>query len=282
MGRGIARETGGHRAWAIDLCLVLGLVAASGALHGCGSPLNAQLEHGVPLAAEQRSDLPGSAFKPAPTPTPGLGARSADGALKVPGQAAGIISSATPGDVAYKIGPLDVVEVAVFKVPDLSRVVQVSEAGTVNLPLVGETPVAGHTAQQIERDLTRKLGAKYLQSPQVNVYVREFNSQRITLEGAVRKPGVYPIRGKTTLLQVMATAEGINTEVATHEVVVFRVRDGKRFAAKFDVAEIRAGTAQDPQILAGDVIVVNTSDMKSAFNSFMKALPIASFLLLAL
>lgn len=261
-------------------------------VQGCGSGLNSQLESGVPLS-ESRGELAGSsAFKAAPlpgggpgggtAPTPGLGAKTASGTLQAPSQAAQLIYAATPGDASYKIGPLDVLEVNVFKVPELSKTVQVTEGGTINMPLIGETAVAGRTAQEIEVDLARRLGVKYLQSPQVNIIVREFNSQRVTLEGAARKPGIYPLKGKTTLLQLMAMADGINTDIANNEVVVFRTREGKRYAAKFDVNEIRSGNAEDPQVLAGDVIVVHTSDVKSAFNGFMKALPLAGFLMLAL
>ena len=99
-------------------------------------------------------------------------------------------------------------DVSVFKVPELSKSVQVADTGTINLPLVGEVPAAGKTAQEVEQDLTKKLGAKYLQNPQVTVFVKEYNSQRVTIEGAVKKPGVYPVRGKTSLLQFIAMAEG--------------------------------------------------------------------------
>jgi polysaccharide export outer membrane protein len=94
-----------------------------------------------------------------------------------------------PSSSAYKIGPLDVLDISVFKVAELSKSVQVADGGTINLPLVGEVPAAGKTAQEVETDLTAKLGAKYLQSPQVTVFVKEYNSQRVTVDGAVKKPG---------------------------------------------------------------------------------------------
>ena len=180
-----------------------------------------------------------------------------------------------PEQLRNKIGPLDVLEVSVFKVPDLSRTVQVADSGTINLPLVGEVPAAGRTAQDVERDLTKRLGAKYLQSPQVNVYVKEYNSQRVTIEGSVKKPGVYPIRGDASLLQIIATAEGL-TDTAQSEVAVFRNVDGKRTAAKFDVGDIRSGTMQDPKLVQGDVIIVSDSVVKSAYQNLLRALPLAS------
>jgi len=182
-------------------------------------------------------------------------------------------SPATPG--AYRIGPMDVLDISVFQVPDLSKTVQVAETGTINFPLVGEVPAAGKTAQQLERELAAKLGAKYLQNPQVTVLVRENNSQRFTIEGAVKSPGVFPMKGETTLLQSMAMAGGIDTATSDSTVLVLRYTDGKRSAAKFDVAAIQKGKAEDPPIQSGDVLVVGTSAIKAGFSNVLKVLPIA-------
>jgi len=157
--------------------------------------------------------------------------------------------------------------------------VQVADSGTVNLPLVGEIPAAGLTAQQVEHDLTKKLGAKYLQNPQVTVFVKEYNSQRVTIEGAVKKPGVYPIRGQSTLLQMIATAEGV-TEIAQSEAAVFREVDGKRQAAKFNLDDIRSGQSEDPVLQKGDTIVINDSALAKGYQNLLKALPIGTFIAL--
>ena len=179
------------------------------------------------------------------------------------------------GSPSYKINALDVLEVVVFKVPDLNRTVTVAENGAVNLPLIGETNVAGMTAQEIERDLAKRLGVKYLQNPQVSISVKEFNSQRVTIEGAVKKQGVYPLRGKTTLLQIIATADGLS-EVAESEVVVVREVKGKRTATTYNLDELRSGAIADPQLLTGDFVIVGTSAIKTALNNVLKALPLAT------
>jgi polysaccharide biosynthesis/export protein len=185
-------------------------------------------------------------------------------------------ASATPGNTAYKVGALDVLDVSVFKAPELSKSVQVADSGTINLPLIEDVQAVGRTAQEIERDIAAKLGAKYLQKPQVTVYIREYNSQRITVEGAVKKPGVFPARGGNTLLQYIAMAEGLDPN-SDSTVLVFRTTaEGARSAAKFDVSEIRAGAAKDPSLQSGDVVVVGTSVMKEGFNTFIKLLPLAS------
>lgn len=180
-----------------------------------------------------------------------------------------------PSSSAYKIGPLDLLDITVFRVPELSKSVQVAATGTINLPLVGEVPAAGRTARDVERDLTKRFGGKFLQSPQVNVTIKEYNSQRVTIDGAVKKPGVYPIRGETTLLQLIATAEGL-TDTAQTEIAVFRKSDGKNQAAKFDVDQIRSGSAKDPEIMEGDLIVVSDSSLKTTYQGLLKALPITS------
>jgi polysaccharide export outer membrane protein len=232
-------------------------------LTGCGASLNSEFA-ALDMAKE-------------PQAASGLNGQPSAGSSKQAARAADkLTSAATPGNQGYKIGPLDVVEFSVFKVPELARTAQVAETGTINLPLVGEVQAAGRTAQELERELTLKLGKKYLQSPQVTILIKEYNSQRVTIEGAVKKPGVYPIRGTTTLLQVVATAEGLDSAVSDTTVVVFRQIDGKRSAARFDIADIRNGSAQDPLLQSGDVIVAPTSATKETFSIILKALPLAT------
>ena len=265
-------------------------------LGGCGASLNVDTQ-GSGLTAAERPAATDTAPATAAATTPATDAKVVTGstvktaaATTTPAKAGdapgpppasaakaaeALTAVATPGNEGYKIGPQDVVEVSVFKAPELSKSVQVADTGTINMPLLGEVPAAGRTAQEVERDLAAKLGAKYLQKPQVTVFVKEYNSQRVTLEGAVKKPGVYPVRGRMTLLQLVATAEGFG-DTAEQTVVVFRNSNGKRSAARFDVAEIRSGAIQDPVILSGDVIIAPTSAMKEAYGTFLKALPLAS------
>jgi polysaccharide export outer membrane protein len=189
---------------------------------------------------------------------------------------AAIAAASTPGSSAYKIGPQDVLEVTVFKVSELSKTTQVSEVGTINYPLVGDVIAAGKTPREVERELTALLGAKYLQNPQVSVYVKEFNSQRVTIEGAVKRPGVFPIQGNMSLLQAVAIAQGLESN-SDDTVLVFRQTSGKRSAARFDIDSIRTGDADDPPLQAGDVVVAGTSAIKEGFGNLLKVLPLASF-----
>lgn len=174
----------------------------------------------------------------------------------------------------YKIAPLDVVEVTVFGVEQLNRTAQVSASGMITLPLIKSVRAAGRTQAELENDIAGKLEEGYLQSPQVSVFVKEYNSQRITVDGAVNKPGIYPIAGQTSLLQAIALAEGLGPIADPSGVLLFRSVDNKRMAARFDIKQIRAGKMEDPRLLAGDIVMVDESRAKSTWRDVKEALPL--------
>lgn len=252
--------------------MVLLLVGVS--LAACGASLNDEKMAGLAPQEASSNALAGPAAGSAETAsTTASGPSAKSDVAKV---AEKITAVNNPGNEAYKVGPLDVLEVSVFKVQELSKTVQVSDTGSINLPLVGEMQAGGRTAREVEQDLTKSLGAKYLQNPQVTVYVKEHNSQRITVEGAVKKPGVYPLKGTSSLLQVIALAEGLD-KVSDSTVVVFRNNEqGKRTAARFDMDAIRTGNADDPTVQSGDVVVAGTSAFKENLETFMRMMPVTS------
>jgi polysaccharide biosynthesis/export protein len=187
-----------------------------------------------------------------------------------------LTSVAKVGNRSYMIGPNDVLDVSVYQVPDLTKTVQVGDDGMINYPLVGNVEAAGKTAHQVEAELQQKLGAKYLRSPQVSVFVKDSSSQRVTIEGSVKNSGVYPLKGRTTLEQVVAMAGGINMDTDSGDIVIFRTVDGKRSAARFNIDNIKDGKAEDPELQPGDVIVVDTSSTKLALSNILKILPLAT------
>lgn len=187
-------------------------------------------------------------------------------------------SSARPSGLEYRLGPLDTVNVLVFQVSELSGDFQVGSDGNLGLPLIGSVRAAGRTVAEVQKDITAKLSASYLQQPQVTVKVTGFNSQKVTVDGAVGKPGVFPAsQSNSTLLDYIAQAGGMPRTADTHNVAVFREIDGKRMAARFNVADIRAGRAANPTIYGGDQIVVPVSGVRSAWSDLLQALPAASF-----
>ena len=166
----------------------------------------------------------------------------------------------------YRIGGDDLLEIQVFGVEQLSRTVRVNSRGQVSLPLVGTLQVGGLTGQEAEALLAQKLAESYLQNPQVSLFIREYTSQRVTVEGAVNKPGVYPLRGPTTLLQTLALAGGQGSLSDMSEVMLFRASaDGKRAAQVYDVERIRAGEVDDPTVMSEDLIVVKRSQTRILF-----------------
>lgn len=181
--------------------------------------------------------------------------------------------SAPPQD--YRIGPLDKLNITVFQVKDLTiEGVQVDGSGRISLPLIGSLLASGKTTQELSDEITGLLSGKYLQSPQVSVWVAEAVSQKVTVDGAVREPGVYAMSGPTTLLQAVAMAKGPDVKLANlSRVAVFRTVNGQRVAAVFDLKAIRSGKAPDPEIYGNDVIVVDGSAFKSAFREVIGVLP---------
>jgi polysaccharide export outer membrane protein len=165
----------------------------------------------------------------------------------------------------YRIGPEDLLEVQVFGVDQLSRTVRVNSRGQVSLPLIGAIEVAGMTAQEAERAITGKLAESYLQNPQVSLFIKEFTTQRVTIEGAVNRPGVYPLRGQGTLLTSIALAGGQGGMSDMKEVMLFRTdAAGKRVFTTHDVERIRRGEVEDPPVYNDDLIVVNRDPNRTA------------------
>lgn len=158
----------------------------------------------------------------------------------------------------YRIGPLDKLRVQVFGVPELDREGQVDVNGNLSLPLIGGVPAAGETATGLAQRLERLYEQRYLRDPQVSVTVIEALSQQVTVDGAVSRPGQYPVLGNSSLMTVVAAAQGTNEFARLDDVVVFRTINDKRMIARFSLAAIRGGAADDPAIYGNDIVVVGT------------------------
>lgn len=176
---------------------------------------------------------------------------------------------------SYVIVPNDVLNLQVFQEPDLSNEkLQVDNVGNIQMPLIGEIPAAGRSTTELAADIAQRLSQKYIVNPQVVVSVSEAAARFVTVEGQVEKPGVYEIDRDYTLLSAIARAESPTNTANLDEVVVFRTVNGERAAARFDLRDIRAGLAPDPQILGGDVVVVGFSAVKGAWQDLLKAAPV--------
>ena len=174
----------------------------------------------------------------------------------------------------YRIGPLDSLDVTVFQIPDLSlKKAQVDARGRLRLPLVGAVTAGGRTSAELSADIAARLGEKYLQNPQVSVVVVEALSQKVTVEGAVNEAGVFQLKGRTGLMEAVAEAKGESRTGNPRRVAIVRSVDGAPHAALFDLAAIRAGRARDPEVMAGDTVVVDGSRAGMLWRNLIETLP---------
>ncbi|MDB5470603.1 MAG: hypothetical protein JWR84_2163 [Caulobacter sp.] len=200
--------------------------------------------------------------------------KMADGALYGQALPPPDATRAVVGAEEYRVGPMDTLDVSVYQAPDVSRIVQVDAAGQIGMPIIGAVPVAGKTVNEIRDELTVRLKARYLRSPEVTVSVKEFASQKVTVDGSVGQPGVYPLIGKTTLIQAVAMARGVNREANEKKVAIFRMVNSQRMVAVYDLNEIRTGKLADPQIYANDVVFVDRSGGKTMWRDVISAVPL--------
>lgn len=174
----------------------------------------------------------------------------------------------------YRIAADDVLRIQVYHEPGLSlEDAQVSAAGMVRMPLIGDVSVAGLTAGEAADVIAARLGERYLVSPQVTLFVKKAVGRRVTLDGEVREPGLYPVDGRLSLLQAVALAKGPTRLAGLDQVLVVRQLDGQRQAALFDLAAIRRGAAPDPEILPGDQVIVGLSRAKAILGGALLAIP---------
>jgi polysaccharide export outer membrane protein len=112
----------------------------------------------------------------------------------------------------YKIGPQDLLEISVFEAEKLNKTVRVSSQGNISLPLIGILKVKGLTTEELEKEIRSLLAEKYLQDPQVNVLIKEYRNQRISVMGAVKSPGVFDVTGTKTILDMLGVAGGLRED----------------------------------------------------------------------
>jgi len=126
------------------------------------------------------------------------------------------------GEAEFKLGPDDVVEVFVYKEPELSPTVVVRPDGKISLPLIGELMVNGKSALELQREVTQKL-AQYIAEPSVNVIVKEVNSAKVSVLGEVKTPGMYKIKDRATILDAVALAGGFTEYARRDKVTLIRI-----------------------------------------------------------
>lgn len=158
----------------------------------------------------------------------------------------------------YRIGRQDLLEISVFDVEELDQIVRVADDGAITMPLLGRLAVEGLTKGELEELIGRLLEESYVRDPQVTVFVKEYESKRVAVSGAVKRPGAYEMLGRKTLIEMISVAGGLDTDLG-NEIVIFRPRqDGSTQRIPVDLE--RLVYAADPTlnlvIEAGDIIYV--------------------------
>ncbi|MEO1660387.1 MAG: polysaccharide biosynthesis/export family protein [Pseudomonadota bacterium] len=187
-------------------------------------------------------------------------------------------TSITAGDL--RIGPMDMLDISVFGVDELDGTFQVDFTGNIKLPLIGEVKAVGLSSSELAAVLEDRYGASYLQNPDVNVTIEESVGRQVTVEGAVNSPGLFPVRGRISLLQAVALAGGTSASSNPKNVVLFREIEGERQAASFNLVAIRRGEADDPIIYGNDIVVVDGSDLRENYRDLIRSAPLLALLVL--
>lgn len=179
-----------------------------------------------------------------------------------PAPPAAAASAGTASNVAdYQVGPGDILDIAVIGNDEASRVPTVQTNGAVTLPLLGEVQVAGLTVAEIQRKVTNLLEKDYLVKPQVEVKVREYHSQFVSVVGEVNNPGRKPLRGRTRLFDALSESGGFKTS-ASGEVTVTRV-DGT-FEGGARTIKVRVSNAATPQDIINLELPLRSGDIITA------------------
>jgi polysaccharide export outer membrane protein len=172
------------------------------------------------------------------------------------------MASATPRPAGttepdYVIGPQDVLDISVWKEPEVSRVVPVRPDGKISLPLLNDVQAAGLTPAALAAQITESL-KKYVTSPQVTVIVTTINSQRVYISGEVTRPGAFPMLPGMTVMQALTSAGGFTPFAKMKSIYVLRDEGGKKVRYPFNYKQVVHGKSadQDIELKAGDTIVV--------------------------
>ena len=228
-------------------------VLAAALAAGCAARPAPEASAGAPVAAPTVAPSPDLGANPGPTAVQSAAASNNAGPLR-----------------GYRIGPDDLLAIQVFGVEELSKEVRVDARGYIMLPLVGRVHAGGLTSEELATEIAELLAKDYLQEPDVSIFIREFTTQRITVDGAVVKPGIYPIKGETTLLQAIASASGLDKRADRNHVYIFRrLPNGQKQMYTYDVDQIRNGGVADTEVLGDDIVVAQVSGGRELLTNSM-------------
>ena len=169
----------------------------------------------------------------------------------------------------------DVLDISIYQVNELDRTLRVDSNGLIKMPLIGTMKAAGKTIPALELEMKKKYDAKYLQSSDISIHMKDSAGQKITMDGEFIRPNIYPSTSTLTLLQAVALAGGLSKIADEGKIFVFRQHKAQKLVANYSIEDIRAGKSRDPRLFGGDVAVAFTSKSKIATENLKDALGIA-------
>ena len=160
-------------------------------------------------------------------------------------------------DPAYLIGEEDVLNVSVWKEPEVTRTVPVRPDGKISLPLLNDVQAAGLTPPQLAMLITEKL-RKFMAEPQVTVIVTTINSRRVYILGEVNRAGAFPLLPGMNILQALSSAGGFTPFAKQKDIYVLREENGQQLRFPFNYKEVIKGKRPEQNVVLkpGDTIVV--------------------------
>lgn len=163
-----------------------------------------------------------------------------------------------PGGSDYRIGRQDLLEIRVFDLDQLNQTVRVADDGSITLPLLGRLAVAGLSKTDLEALIARLLEARYVRDPQVTIFVKEYESKKVAVSGAVKRPGTYEMLGQKTLLEMLSLAGGLDRDLG-REIIIFRRKDDgatERVSVDLNRLVYEGDPALNLAVEPGDIIYV--------------------------
>jgi polysaccharide biosynthesis/export protein len=167
------------------------------------------------------------------------------------------VQTRVTGDPSYVIGPTDVLDISVWKEPEISRIVPVRPDGRISLPLLSDVQAAGLTPTQLAAHITDSL-KKFMTGPQVTVIVATINSQRIYILGEVTRAGAFPLLPGMTILQALSSAGGFTQYANIKNIYLLRQENGQQVKYAFNYKDVTNGKKPEQNVVlkAGDTIIV--------------------------
>jgi len=196
--------------------------------------------------------------QPVASPRPEHQAAATAAGTRPPDTGSGVISAtgtALPSD--YRIGPDDVLTITFWREQDLSGDVVVRPDGKISLPLLNDVQAAGLTPIEL-RNVLMEGARRYVEDPNATVVVKQINSRRVFVTGAINKPGPYTLTVPTTVLQLIALAGGLLEYADKKNIVIVRTEEGRQLTLRFNYKDVvnRKNLGQNIELEPGDTVIV--------------------------